>query len=52
VRAPSTPTGPVTDPDIGLLSHHRGLVGELDEEMQAPEEELERELGDLGKGPP
>jgi aminopeptidase N len=34
------------DPDVWLLSYHRGLVGELDEDMQDLDRELQRELGD------
>jgi aminopeptidase N len=49
LTVPGTPTEVAIDPDGWLLSHHRGLVSELDQEMQKLDEELKRELGDLDK---
>jgi len=49
VNVPAQPTEVIVDPDGWVLDHSKGLVGELDADMAGLEEELERELGDLGK---
>ncbi|MCD6360450.1 MAG: hypothetical protein J7M38_06235 [Armatimonadetes bacterium] len=46
--APGEPAELVIDPDCRLLDHSKGLVGELDDDMQRLDEQLRRELGAPG----
>lgn len=40
------PTGLVLDPEEWLLDHSKGLAGELDQEMQDLQKQLEKEIGE------
>ncbi len=52
IAVPGKVTSLVIDPAEWLLDHSKGLTGELDQEMEALQKDLERELGEDVKGPP
>jgi hypothetical protein len=49
ISVPGKVTALVIDPDGWLLCHSKGLVGELDREMEDLQKDLDREMKDLDK---